>query len=63
MIGSIAGDIIGAPYEFNNIKTVDFDIFNKQTSFTDDTVMLLANAIFQNHAGTLWKRLSRNVKL
>ena len=44
MIGAIAGDIIGAPYEFNNIKTTDFDIFNKQTGFTDDTVMLLANS-------------------
>jgi ADP-ribosylglycohydrolase len=44
MIGAIAGDIIGAPYEFNNIKTTDFDIFNKRTYFTDDTVMLLANA-------------------
>ena len=44
MIGAIAGDIIGAKYEFYNIKTIDFDIFNKHTSFTDDTVMLLANA-------------------
>ena len=44
MFGAIAGDIIGAPYEFHNIKTTDFDIFNKRTSFTDDTVMLLANA-------------------
>jgi ADP-ribosylglycohydrolase len=43
MIGAIAGDIIGAPYEFCNIKTTDFVIFNKQTNFTDDTVMLLAN--------------------
>ena len=42
MIGAIAGDIIGAPYEFKNIKTTEFDIFNKQTDFTDDTVMLLA---------------------
>lgn len=44
MTGAIAGDIIGAPYEFNNIKTTDFDIFYKHTNFTDDTVMLLANA-------------------
>ena len=44
MTGAIAGDIIGAPYEFRNIKTTDFEIFNKQTDFTDDTVMLLANA-------------------
>lgn len=44
MIGAIAGDIIGAPYEFQNIKTTEFDIFDKRTNFTDDTVMLLANA-------------------
>ena len=44
MIGAIVGDVIGAPYEFNNIKTTEFDIFNKHTNFTDDTVMLLANA-------------------
>ena len=44
MIGAIAGDIIGAPYEFANFKRMDFDIFNQNTSFTDDTVMLLANA-------------------
>jgi len=44
MIGAIAGDIIGAPYEFASFKRMDFDIFNKHTSFTDDTVMLLANA-------------------
>ena len=44
MIGAIAGDIIGAPYEFNNIKTKDFYLYYEQTNFTDDTVMLLANA-------------------
>lgn len=44
MIGAIAGDIIGAPYEYANFKRMDFDIFRKQTDFTDDTVMLLAVA-------------------
>jgi len=44
MIGAIAGDIIGAPYEFSNIKTTDFNIFNKHTDFTDDTVMTIAIA-------------------
>ena len=44
MIGAITGDIIGAPYEFNNIKTTDFNIFNKDSYFTDDTVMTVANA-------------------
>ncbi len=45
MIGAIIGDIIGAKYEFNNIKTIDFDLFDKtNTNFTDDTVMTLAVA-------------------
>ena len=44
MIGAIAGDIIGAPYEFDNIKTTDFYLYYERTNFTDDTVMLLANA-------------------
>jgi len=44
MTGAIAGDIIGAPYEYANFKRTDFEIFNKQTGFTDDTVMLLAVA-------------------
>ena len=44
MIGAIAGDIIGAPYEYAHFKKTDFDIFNMETGFTDDTVMLIANA-------------------
>ena len=46
MLGAIAGDIIGSPYEFNrnNIKTTDFPLFSKRSRFTDDTVMTLAVA-------------------
>lgn len=44
IIGAIAGDIIGSPYEFNNIKTKDFHLFSKKSIFTDDTVMTLAIA-------------------
>ncbi|NLD38327.1 MAG: ADP-ribosylglycohydrolase family protein [Desulfatiglans sp.] len=47
MIGSIAGDIIGSVYEFNNIKTKAFPLFSPLSRFTDDTVLTiaLANAI------------------
>ena len=41
MVGAILGDIIGAPYEFDNIKTKDFPLFNKLSIFTDDTVMTI----------------------
>lgn len=46
MIGAIAGDIIGSPYEFdyNNIKTTKFPLWNPNCSFTDDSIMSLAIA-------------------
>lgn len=44
IIGAIAGDIIGSPYEHYHIKTKDFDLFSMRSTFTDDTVMTLAIA-------------------
>lgn len=46
MLGAILGDIIGAPYEFdeNNIKTTNFPLFTEKSVFTDDTVMTVAVA-------------------
>ena len=44
IIGTIAGDIIGSRYEFRPIKTKDFNLFNPQSRFTDDTIMTLAVA-------------------
>lgn len=44
MIGAIIGDIVGSVYEWNNIKTKDFSLFNSECFFTDDTVMTLAIA-------------------
>lgn len=44
MIGAIIGDIVGSVYEWNNIKTKDFKLFNSRCFFTDDTVMTLAIA-------------------
>lgn len=44
MLGAIIGDIIGSFYEWNNVKTIDFDLFPKEATFTDDTVMTLAVA-------------------
>ena len=44
MIGAIFGDIVGSVYEFNNIKTKDFVLFDKYRFFTDDTVMTVAVA-------------------
>lgn len=44
MLGAIAGDIIGSVYEFNNIKTKNFELFHPDAFFTDDTVLTVALA-------------------
>ena len=45
MYGSILGDMIGCPYEFDQgDKTKDFPLFSRRSSFTDDTVMTCAVA-------------------
>ncbi|MBU1671235.1 MAG: ADP-ribosylglycohydrolase family protein [Actinobacteria bacterium] len=46
MIGAIAGDIIGSPYEGmrNNIRTCEFPLFVARSRFTDDTVLTVAVA-------------------
>ncbi len=44
MLGAIAGDIIGSPFEGNNIKDYRFPLFTSKSTFTDDTVMTIATA-------------------
>ena len=44
IIGAVAGDIIGSTREFHSIKTKEFNLFQKRSTFTDDTVMTLAVA-------------------
>jgi ADP-ribosylglycohydrolase len=44
MIGAIAGDIIGSVYEWKNIKTKSFPLFDPDCFFTDDTVLTVALA-------------------
>jgi len=44
MLGAIAGDIIGSVYEFDNIKSADFQLFSSKSFFTDDTVLTVATA-------------------
>ena len=44
MIGAIVGDIIGSPYEFNNIHTKDFPLFSHASRATDDTILTIALA-------------------
>ena len=44
MLGALVGDIIGSMYEFNNVKTTNFNLFYDFSTFTDDSVMTLAVA-------------------
>lgn len=44
MIGAVLGDIVGAPYEFDNCKRKDFPLFAPDALYTDDTVMTVAVA-------------------
>jgi ADP-ribosylglycohydrolase len=44
MLGVIAGDVIGSPYEHHRIKHTDFPLFTPASRFTDDTVLTIATA-------------------
>ena len=44
MLGAIAGDIIGSPYEGGSLKSTDFPLFSKDSRFTDDSVLTVATA-------------------
>lgn len=44
MIGAIIGDTIGSIYEFNNIKTKDFELFDSRMEPTDDSILTIATA-------------------
>ena len=53
MLGAIAGDIIGSPYEGmrRNIRTTEFPLFKSGSRFTDDTVLTVAVADALLHGG------------
>lgn len=44
MIGAIIGDIAGSRFEFDNYRNTDFEIFHRESFFTDDTVCTIAIA-------------------
>ena len=44
MLGAIIGDIVGSRFEWNNIKSKDFDLFTRRCFPTDDSIMSLAVA-------------------
>jgi type I restriction enzyme M protein len=44
MLGAIIGDIVGSRFEWNNIKTKEFDFLTYHCSVTDDSILSLAVA-------------------
>jgi type I restriction enzyme M protein len=42
MLGAIVGDVVGSRFEFDNIKTKDFELFPEGCFVTDDSIMTLA---------------------
>lgn len=44
MLGAIIGDIAGSRFEFNNYLCTDFEFFNSECDFTDDTICTIAVA-------------------
>ena len=44
MLGAIIGDIAGSRFEWNNIKTKEFDLLTYRCEPTDDSIMTLAVA-------------------
>ena len=55
MYGALAGDIAGSIYEFNNIKTKEFNLYvEPRLRFTDDSVMTIAVA------KSLWDTMEDN---
>ena len=58
IIGAVIGDVIGSVFEWKNIKTTEFELFNPYCKFTDDTVltMAVADSILnkKDFAKTIW---------
>jgi ADP-ribosylglycohydrolase len=62
MLGALTGDIVGSIYEWNNIKTTTFPLFQDHCRFTDDSVLTvaLAQSIMSGEDyGVLMKRYCR----
>lgn len=58
IFGAMIGDIVGSRFEFDNIKSKDFELFHDNCSFTDDSVMTLAISYALIEASKDWSDLS-----
>ncbi|GAB6181218.1 hypothetical protein JCM14036_25370 [Desulfotomaculum defluvii] len=46
MLGAIIGDIVGSRFEWNNVKTKEFDFLTFRCSITDDDSLGLKKLCF-----------------
>ena len=46
MLGAICGDVIGSIYEFNNTKNYHFPLLTKESTYTDDSILTAAVAMW-----------------
>jgi len=60
MLGAIIGDIAGSRFEFNNIRSKEFDLFAKDSRITDDSIMTLAIAKAIMACNGDWQQLEYN---
>jgi len=60
MLGAIIGDIAGSRFEFNNIRSKDFDLLAKDCYVTDDSIMTLAVAKAIMACNGDWQQLGYN---
>ena len=44
MLGAVVGDTVGSIYEFENTKDYNFQLFNRCSGYTDDSIMSMAVA-------------------
>ena len=44
MLGAIFGDIVGSVYEFDNVKTTQFELIGRRSTYTDDSILTIAVA-------------------
>lgn len=55
MLGAIIGDVVGSRFEFNNIKTKDFELITDESEYTDDTVLTIAVMDILNNGDTSYE--------
>ena len=53
-MGAIVGDIVGSRFEFNNLKSKEFELFTADDAITDDSLMTIAvaDALCRAHKGS-----------